>query len=240
MAIKKLWFSLKELSEIWQCTINDILYLGITGQLPISFDWAALRKETKGASFDFSEIYDVSYCVQAEQVREFTTRILLPEYDKTPLLRLAQLDVDSIAIIKKSDVVPVYKAFISPYEYFNVYIDDAVEDHQYPLISIDDLVVTSEHVDQYNDDQKTTSSAPQSKTIRAVESDEKLIGLLTLALIDKTTGNRLSHGDNTNIQQVANLLVQYRPEGISQSGIKHETIRKKLSKSLRMLDPQNN
>ena len=240
MAIPKQWFTLKELSGKWQCSISDLLHLGITGQLDLSFDWVVLRKETIEASFDFTEIYDISYCEQAQKDREFTMSIPSPEYNESPLLRLAQLSLDDVAIINKHGIVPIHKAFLSSFEYFKVYINDDASHHKYPLISIDDLVVTSDQVDKYNGDKEATHNLQQKKSTRAIESDEKLIGLLTLALIDKATGNRFAYGDKTSINQVSNLLDQYRPEGTSQTGIKHETIRKKISKSLKLLDPQNN
>jgi len=240
MAIPKQWFTLKELSEKWQCAISDLLHLGITGQLDLSFDWVVLRQETIEVSFEFTEIYDISYCEQAQQERKYTMSIPPPEYEKSPLLRLAHLSLDDVAIINKHGVVPVHKAFLSSFEYFNVYMDDNASQHQYPLISIDDLVVTSDQIKQYNKTQEATHSLPQNKSIREVESDEKLIALLINTVVKKTSGKRLYHGDKLSALQIANLLEENLPEGMSDVGISNETIRKKISKSLKILDPQNN
>jgi hypothetical protein len=240
MAIPKQWFTLKELSEKWKCSINDLLYLGITGQLDLSFDWVLLRQEASNFSVEFTEIIDMYYCEQAKKDRELTSPIPSPKYEQNALLRFAKLSSNDIAIINKHGKVPIRTAFLSEFEYLDVYLDDNIEDLQHPFICIDDLVVTSVQVDKYNSNKGAPHSPQEKKSTRAIESDEKLIGLLTLALIDKTTGNRLTHGDKKSINQVANLLDQYRPEGTSQSGISHETIRKKLGRSVKILAPQNN
>lgn len=245
MAIQKQWFTLKELSEKWQCSISSLVHLGITCELDISIDWVVLRQEANNFIVEFTEIIDMYYCEQAKQDRKLTSPIPSPDYKQNPLLRLAKLSSDDIAIINKHGSVPIHQAFLSEFEYLDVYCDNDIEALQNPLISIEDLVVTSEQIERYKhtiEDRvcsQKNNNTDQNKSSREIQNDEKLLALFINTLANKENGKRLYHGNNLSANQITNLLEENIPEGMSDDGISSETIRKKISKPIKLLNPHN-
>lgn len=246
MKKENLWLTITEAASKLNSSPEKILHLGTISELELSFDWAVCKVEADTlypslkSIFEFVSIEDSSYCPDRKAIWESLIPSLEPDHKSDPLLRLATLSVDQIALINKYGEVSMTKAMLSTHERLDINLPKDVETMEYPKVSKKDVVVKLSDIIEYENaiSLNVSKNKLKAESPRELENQSTLIGLLSKALVKKS-GNSLQHMGEPNVKAIADHLELLIPEGMNTSGISNESNRKKISAGLKKLDPNN-
>lgn len=243
---------MNEASQEMGCIVEDLLYLSTIGELNLYFDWVVVRNESnqldskKRPYFNFLEIIERYTCENTGEYIEVLNPMLCPSHRENPLLRLARLSSDDIGLISKNNQISLRNATLSKNEYISIDCreyketycsndEDNEDNYTFPKLKLDDLLVKTADVTLL-----LKSNEPEQKQViespRELENLSKLVGLLTIALSEKS-GNSLKHGEKISAAAVASKLELYLDQSINVDGLSKESIRKKVSLGLKKIDP---
>lgn len=255
MKNKKLWLSLDEAAQVIGCSVAHLLYLGVTGELKHYFDWAVIKSESNLIEpksrpyFNFLEIINITPCPHTGKDVPLDCPVDPPNYKLDPLLRLAYLTSDDIALIGKNTQITLKSASLSEIthisidcreykdNHFNSY-DDNEDDYVFPTLKLEHIVIKVSDLEVYQTP-RAIEQKPAIESPREIENLTKLIGLLTTALADKS-GNSLNHGEKISAAAVASKVEMYFTHDINIDGLSRESIRKKVSAGLKSIDAKFN
>jgi hypothetical protein len=246
MVIEKEWHTINELSEKWLCSVDDILYLGISGKLKLNFDWVVCKIESDTLNlsnisiFEFVTVDDIYYCPGRKASFESLIPIPEPEHKNAPLLRLATLTEDQLALINKNGKASITRAMLSIHDCIDINLPQGVEIMIYPKVSTKDIVVKLSDIIEFENItvRKVPVEASKPESSKEIENLRKLLGLVLFELANKS-GNSLKHMGKPSAKAIADRLELIIPEGMDTSGIGNESNRKKISACLKMLEPDN-
>ncbi|PKH88273.1 hypothetical protein [Colwellia sp. Bg11-28] len=252
MAMKKDWYPLKELAEIWKCTVNDLLYLGSTDQLKLSFDWTLLHapnltiEVAQPFKLTFMCIADTYFCEYHKQIQHIRCPSSPPNYTKDITSRLAYLSSRDVAILIKFKEVSIVSGELSSSEYFDVDYDEDINNPIYPQINIDDIVITAKSMHEYKQkisskptdlEEDSTTNSP-SKT-RLINNLYRIIGLLAKALMVKDE-QKIKPGNKPNIAGIAKHIIRFLPSDpfgqVESQGLSDRSLRDQITKGLDSLN----
>jgi len=243
MVIEKEWHTIKELSEIWHCSVDDILHLGVSGQLTLGFDWITLRCDTPDYSFFLGDDDDVIYYDECSKNFDASSSNLAPNYEDNPLLRLAYLSVNQIGLIIKNGEDTIIGADIANDVYFLAQPIEGAKNTKKPIVKIEDIVIKSAdigHKRKQCRQSKNIEQPPQHITNSSKENTNlyRTIGLFATAVVD-LGGKNLRINGKINVDAVAKKLEQYIPQdpfgNIESQGLKNRSLRDRIAKGLDLL-----
>jgi hypothetical protein len=240
------WLSIYEAARRFKITTEQILHLGITGKLKLSFDWVVCKIESDTiyhktlSIFEFMTIDDIYYCPERKANFESLIPIPEPEHKNAPLLRLATLTEDQLALINKNGEASITRAMLSIHDCIDINLPQGVETLIYPKISTKDIVAKLSDIIEYENIAigKVPVKTSKPESTKELDNQVKLIGLLCKAVL--STGPRNLNKDGEPIaKNIANYLSTFIPADMDDTGIGYESIRKKISAGLRKIDPKN-
>lgn len=247
MKIEKSWLTITEAASKLNYSPEEILHLGIIGKLKLCFDWSVCKTETDSLyqtlklklRFKFEEV-DGYYCLDQKRDIDTSIPIAEPNYQSDPLLRLATLSANQIALINKNGEVSINEAMISIHNRLKIYLPEDAETMEYPLVRTKDIVVKLSDIIEYENliTHNVVEKKSKIESPKQLENQSKLIGLLCKALVNKS-GNSLTHMGEPCAKAIANHLGLVIPEDMDASGIGYESNRKKIAAGLKKLDPNN-
>jgi hypothetical protein len=246
MKIDHSWLSISEAARRFKITTEQILHLGITGKLKLSFDWVVCKIESDTLNlsnisiFEFVTIDDIYYCPERKANFESLIPIPEPEHKNAPLLRLATLTEDQLALINKNGEVSITRAILSIHDCIDMNLPQSVETMIYPKVSTKDIVVKLSDIIEYENiaigKVPVKTSKPESS--KELDNQVKLIGLLCKAVLFTGPKNLNKDGEPI-VKNIAIHLSTFIPVDMDDTGIGYESIRKKISAGLSKLDPKN-
>jgi len=246
MKIDNSWLSISEVAKRFKVSTEQILHLGITDKLKFYFDWVVCKIESDTlypntkSIFEFVTIDDIYYCTGRKANFESLIPLPEPKHENEPLLRLATLTVNQLALINKNGEASITRAMLSIHDCIDIHLSEDIDAMKYPKVSTKDIVVKVSDIIEYENiaARKVPVEASKPESPKEIENLSKLLGLACFELANKS-GNSLKHTGKPSAKAIADRLELIIPEGMDTSGIGNESNRKKIAACLKMLDSNN-
>jgi len=245
MVIEKEWLTLSELSNRWQCSVDELMHVAVTGRLALSFDWVLIHDEIRLSNLPLCLILaPEKTCINVKQLR-FIGWLNAGESSDLQA-RLFPLSASEISVINKNGFILVKKHYDPITDLLlKVAPKDGAEYIEYPKLTLDQIVIPMSVVISYENKNSCSIDKPEhSKNNDELQTKErsnlyKTIGLLAKALLDSGIKN-LKTDEKANITAIARKIERYIPsDPMGQKechGLSERSLRARLTKGLESLD----
>lgn len=240
---EQLWYTLGEATQQLNCDIDHLMYLCITNQLELGFDWVTFYEQNcedgSHLSFTFSR-----YVQMDDPITNYTLPLDLPNYDNNHLNRIALLNTRQIGLLKKQKQIKLTEGTIGDID-LNISKAEYGGIGYHLTLTISDIVITAESLSKYihkhssnpralQGDEKFQEQEIKHQHQKEIDNLYKIIALSAIYLA--TLKPNLTHGMTPNCLAISKRLSEHIPTKMPTTGLSERNIRDKISRALKLLE----
>jgi hypothetical protein len=242
---EKKFFNIGELSVRWECSVEEILRRGESGDLILMYDWKFLEDDIEQNDLPVKMLFEFKNHHLAKVDRDFLSSFTPEMYECETDRMLALTKYDLWKIIANGQVGISYGYCREESLVMSMAPTLDWDKIEYPVLKWADILILSKSVEKYEKlfplqcgilkkiTHQNNHVDPAIDSTKENASLYKTIGLLSQALIDSGSKN-LMKGDEPNYSAMARKLECYipiDPMGMKEShGLSERSLRERLKK----------
>ncbi len=149
MTVKKYYYSLNEISNLLDLTIDDLMHYGITGQLGMCFDWASINSDIILNNLPLKLTFEYKG-YPAHLWQNAVDDMLNSALTENPSERVFPLSIEQLSVINKHGFIKLKNGLDDCGQTLEIIKMDDGKHVEYPTLTINDIVVVSYWYEQFS------------------------------------------------------------------------------------------